>query len=75
MAYMIINVRKRSLVKENGHFPLSPKAFLVWFGFTDEGSITSVDSDGVVRLCPQTDKGLWYPVINLRADVSIETCW
>ncbi|XP_076332121.1 chromosome transmission fidelity 4 [Tachypleus tridentatus] len=44
---------------------LSPKATVVWAGFTDEGTPCTVDSSGVVRLLNL--QNMWFPVANTKS--------
>ncbi|XP_013779027.1 WD repeat and HMG-box DNA-binding protein 1-like [Limulus polyphemus] len=44
---------------------LSPKATVVWAGFTDEGTPCTVDSSGVVRLLSL--QNMWVPVANTKS--------
>jgi chromosome transmission fidelity protein 4 len=67
---MLFHAKKRVLIKENGNLPLSPRSYLAWAGFSDEGSLCTTDSQGIVRLSPTTAKGIWYPVLNLREKLS-----
>lgn len=50
-------------------FPLSPKSTLRWLGFSDEGSLCSVDSAGSLRLL--TPSMLWRPICLLDERVRI----
>ncbi|XP_077537342.1 WD repeat and HMG-box DNA-binding protein 1-like [Haemaphysalis longicornis] len=47
--------------------PLGDKQRLAWAGYTDEGSLCYVDSDGMV--CILSPSGGWLPVCNTRDNV------
>ncbi|XP_071453282.1 WD repeat and HMG-box DNA-binding protein 1 [Hetaerina americana] len=82
--YQIVTVGSRSiggagLLSHPPHpLPLSQKSTLTWIGFTDEGSVASQDSLGVVRLLfvPRSDKrtgyhnaASWVPVCKTNANL------
>ncbi|XP_023235123.1 WD repeat and HMG-box DNA-binding protein 1-like [Centruroides sculpturatus] len=46
--------------------PLSPKSTLFWSGFTDEGTVCTVDSSGIVRLLNFEFNNKWLPVANTK---------
>ena len=48
--------------------PLSPKANLKWIGFTDEGSLATSDSFGILRIF--YDK-IWRPLCALDEQVRV----
>lgn len=49
---------------------LSPKATVYWAGFTDEGTPTVVDSDGVVRVWKSHFGCSWLPICATKKHVS-----
>lgn len=50
---------------------LSPKATVYWAGFTDEGTPTVVDSDGVVRVWKSHFGYSWLPICATKKHVSL----
>jgi len=44
--------------------PLSPGASLHWVGFSEAGSLSTVDSAGVVRQCMRANGFEWVPVLH-----------
>ncbi|CAG0892584.1 unnamed protein product [Cyprideis torosa] len=53
--------------REEGLLPISRGARLAWIGFSDEGTVATADTAGVVRL-----KALfgWIPIANLRENLT-----
>ena len=49
---------------------LSPKAFVSWCGFTDEGTPCVIDSEGIVRLYKDLIGHFWVPIANTKQHVS-----
>jgi chromosome transmission fidelity protein 4 len=49
--------------------PLSPKSTLKWAGFSDEGTVFTLDSAGMIRMFSR--KGYWLPVCDTQTNVSI----
>ncbi|XP_067132973.1 WD repeat and HMG-box DNA-binding protein 1 [Centruroides vittatus] len=47
--------------------PLSPKSTLFWSGFTDEGTVCTVDSSGIIRLLNFEFGNKWLPVANTKS--------
>ncbi|RWS21700.1 WD repeat and HMG-box DNA-binding protein 1-like protein, partial [Leptotrombidium deliense] len=45
---------------------LSPKSTIYWAGFTDEGTLCTVDSVGVIRLYKQLLGNSWTPILDTR---------
>ncbi|WOK95221.1 WD repeat and HMG-box DNA-binding protein 1 [Canna indica] len=48
----------------NCHLPLSPTSILTWFGFSEEGQLSSYDSKGVLRVFSHQYGGSWLPVFS-----------
>jgi chromosome transmission fidelity protein 4 len=48
---------------------LSPKSTLKWAGFSDEGTLFTLDSAGMIRMFSR--KGYWLPVCDTQANVCI----
>ncbi|KAL9998133.1 putative transcription factor WD40-like family [Helianthus debilis subsp. tardiflorus] len=47
-----------------GRLPLSPGACLTWFGFGEEGQLSSFDSMGVLRVFTNQYGGRWIPLFS-----------
>ncbi|XP_074522918.1 WD repeat and HMG-box DNA-binding protein 1 isoform X2 [Halichoeres trimaculatus] len=61
--------RRRKQLIHGENLPLSQRSFLLWLGFTAEGTPCYVDSEGVVRMLNRSLGNTWTPVCNTR-----ETC-
>ncbi|XP_072962033.1 protein ENHANCER OF LHP1 1 [Typha angustifolia] len=46
--------------------PLTPSSHLTWFGFSEEGQLSSYDSEGVLRVFCDHYGGSWLPVFSAR---------
>ncbi|KAG6472940.1 WD repeat and HMG-box DNA-binding protein 1-like [Zingiber officinale] len=44
--------------------PLSPSSSLTWFGFSEEGQLSSYDSKGVLRVFSHQYGGTWLPIFS-----------
>ncbi|WCJ35786.1 transducin family protein / WD-40 repeat family protein [Euphorbia peplus] len=59
-----------------GHLPLSPGSRLVWFGFSEEGQLSSYDSMGVLRVFTSQYGGSWFPLFSAAKEKkSNENYW
>ncbi|XP_038678678.1 WD repeat and HMG-box DNA-binding protein 1-like isoform X2 [Tripterygium wilfordii] len=58
-----------------GRLPLTPGSYLSWFGFTEEGQLSSYDSKGVLRIFTGQYGGTWLPVFSGSRDNSDENYW
>ncbi|KAL5749016.1 hypothetical protein ACOSQ2_026313 [Xanthoceras sorbifolium] len=47
-----------------GRLPLSPGSHLTWFGFSEEGQLSSYDSKGVLRVFTSLYGGSWLPLFS-----------
>ncbi|KAI3759231.1 hypothetical protein L6452_06888 [Arctium lappa] len=45
-----------------GRLPLTPGSCLTWFGFSEEGQLSSFDSMGVLRVFSSQYGGSWFPL-------------
>ncbi|XP_024366191.1 protein ENHANCER OF LHP1 1 [Physcomitrium patens] len=76
LEFMLLNVRtqKRLLT---GRLPLSPGSTLTWIGFSEAGSLSSYDSQGVLRVYSSEFNGCWIPVFSAAAERTKEneTYW
>ncbi|KAF3437994.1 hypothetical protein FNV43_RR20750 [Rhamnella rubrinervis] len=59
-----------------GHLPLTPGSYLVWFGFSEEGQLSSYDSKGVLRVFTSQYGGSWLPLFSASKEKkSDENYW
>ncbi|CAH9092846.1 unnamed protein product [Cuscuta europaea] len=47
-----------------GRLPLTPGSCLTWFGFSEEGQLSSFDSKGVLRVFTNQYGGSWFPLFS-----------
>ncbi|EYU38153.1 hypothetical protein ABFS82_04G141100 [Erythranthe guttata] len=47
-----------------GRLPLTPGSSLTWFGFSEEGQLSSFDSKGVLRVFTSQYGGSWLPLFS-----------
>ncbi|KAL5544857.1 hypothetical protein UlMin_008641 [Ulmus minor] len=47
-----------------GRLPLTPGSHLTWFGFSEEGQLSSYDSKGVLRVFTSQFGGSWLPLFS-----------
>lgn len=58
-----------------GHLPLTPGSCLTWFGFSEEGQLSSYDSKGVLRVFTNQFGGSWLPLFSASKEKSEENYW
>ncbi|CAL1391088.1 unnamed protein product [Linum trigynum] len=59
-----------------GRLPLSPGSHLIWFGFSEEGLLSSYDSKGVLRVFTSQYGGSWLPLFSAnKTKKSDENYW
>ncbi|KAF9593767.1 hypothetical protein IFM89_025392, partial [Coptis chinensis] len=59
-----------------GHLPLTPGSCLSWFGFTEEGQLSSYDSEGTLRVFTNQFGGSWIPLFSASKEKkSDESYW
>ncbi|GAA0156858.1 chromatin/chromatin-binding, or -regulatory protein [Lithospermum erythrorhizon] len=59
-----------------GLLPLTPGSHLSWFGYTEEGRLSSFDSKGILRVFMNQFGGSWLPLFSARkAKKSDENYW
>ncbi|XP_026855638.2 WD repeat and HMG-box DNA-binding protein 1 [Electrophorus electricus] len=58
--------RKKRQAIHGEPLPLSRKSYLVWMGFSAEGTPFCVDSEGIVRMLNRSLGNTWTPVCNIR---------
>ncbi|KAL6175383.1 hypothetical protein ACLB2K_052024 [Fragaria x ananassa] len=51
-----------------GRLPLTPGSSLTWFGFSEEGKLSSCDSKGVLRVFTSEYGGSWFPLFSACKD-------
>ncbi|XP_066532037.1 WD repeat and HMG-box DNA-binding protein 1 isoform X2 [Hoplias malabaricus] len=67
LGVQLLTLGRKKQQKIHGEpLPLSRKSYLVWMGFSAEGTPCSVDSDGVVRMLNRSMGNTWTPVCNTR---------
>ncbi|XP_075479186.1 protein ENHANCER OF LHP1 1 [Primulina tabacum] len=59
-----------------GRLPLTPGSCLTWFGFSDDGQLSSFDSKGVLRVYTNLYGGSWLPLFSAsKLNKSEENFW
>ncbi|KAE8125017.1 hypothetical protein FH972_019855 [Carpinus fangiana] len=58
-----------------GRLPLTPGSHLTWFGFSEEGQLSSYDSKGVLRVFTSQYGGSWLPLFSASKEKSDENYW
>ncbi|KAG2664398.1 hypothetical protein I3760_16G080400 [Carya illinoinensis] len=58
-----------------GRLPLTPGSRLTWFGFSEEGLLSSNDSKGVLRVFTNQYGGSWLPLFSASKEKSDENYW
>ncbi|XP_062116825.1 protein ENHANCER OF LHP1 1 [Humulus lupulus] len=58
-----------------GRLPLTPGSHLIWFGFSDEGQLSSYDSKGVLRVFTSQFGGSWLPLFSASKEKKSENYW
>ncbi|XP_076151713.1 WD repeat and HMG-box DNA-binding protein 1 [Alosa pseudoharengus] len=67
LGVQLLQLGRRSRQVIHGEpLPISRKSYLVWLGFSAEGTPCSIDSEGVVRLLNRSLGNTWTPVCNTR---------
>lgn len=51
---------------------LSPGHLLQWIGFSEEGQLTTMDTDGVFRMLSNGYGNHWIPCLDVKAKYNIE---
>ncbi|KAG0628761.1 hypothetical protein M758_1G051200 [Ceratodon purpureus] len=65
--FLLLNVRNQKRLLA-GRLPLSPDSTLTWLGFTESGSLSSYDSQGILRVYSSEFNGCWIPVFSAAAE-------
>ncbi|KAG2330058.1 hypothetical protein Bca52824_001238 [Brassica carinata] len=63
MEFRVLNTCKMTQ-QLNGRVALTPGSRLTWIGFSEEGSFSSFDSEGVLRVFTSQYGGSWIPVFS-----------
>ncbi|XP_010495876.1 PREDICTED: WD repeat and HMG-box DNA-binding protein 1-like [Camelina sativa] len=63
MEFRVLNISKMT-EELKGRVALTPGSRLTWIGFSDEGSLSSYDSKGVLRVFTGQYGGSWIPVFS-----------
>ncbi|KAL1554815.1 WD repeat and HMG-box DNA-binding protein 1-like [Salvia divinorum] len=59
-----------------GRLPLTPGSKLTWFGFSEEGQLSSFDSKGILRVFTSQFGGTWLPLFSAsKIKKSEENYW
>ncbi|KAJ7956527.1 WD repeat and HMG-box DNA-binding protein 1 [Quillaja saponaria] len=59
-----------------GRLPLTPGSYLKWFGFSEEGQLSSYDSKGMLRVFTSQYGGSWHPLFSAdKEKKSDENYW
>ncbi|TQD85540.1 hypothetical protein C1H46_028906 [Malus baccata] len=59
-----------------GRLPLTPSSHLTWFGFSEEGQLSSYDSKGAMRVFTSQYGGSWLPLFSASKEMkSNENYW
>ncbi|XP_007527438.2 WD repeat and HMG-box DNA-binding protein 1 [Erinaceus europaeus] len=58
--------KKKKQILHGDPLPLTRKSYLVWVGFSAEGTPCYVDSEGIVRMLNRGFGNTWTPVCNTR---------
>lgn len=74
MSFQVLRVgggKGRHPVAFPSPLPLSPRSFLAWAGFTDEGTPLTMDSAGIVRMMHYRYGYTWTVVLDSKLHVSL----
>ncbi|KAG5618412.1 hypothetical protein H5410_018236 [Solanum commersonii] len=61
LEFRVFNIRSGTQPRR-GRLPLTPGSCLSWFGFSEEGHLSSFDSTGVLRVFTNQYGGSWLPL-------------
>ncbi|KAM5337026.1 WD repeat and HMG-box DNA-binding protein 1 [Glossophaga mutica] len=64
--YLLEMGKKKKQILRGDPLPLTRKSYLVWVGFSAEGSPCFVDSEGIVRMLNRGLGNTWTPVCNTK---------
>ncbi|XVE56745.1 hypothetical protein DITRI_Ditri04bG0035600 [Diplodiscus trichospermus] len=63
LEFRIFNISKGTQLFK-GRLPLTPGSYLTWFGFSEEGQLSSYDSKGMLRVFTSQFGGNWIPLFS-----------
>ncbi|KAK2633663.1 hypothetical protein Ddye_002049 [Dipteronia dyeriana] len=63
LEFRVFNIAKGTQPLK-GRLPLSPGSHLTWFGFSEDGQLSSYDSKGVLRVFTSLYGGSWLPLFS-----------
>ncbi|KAK1404536.1 WD repeat and HMG-box DNA-binding protein 1 [Heracleum sosnowskyi] len=63
LEFRVFNICSGTLPKR-GKLPITPGSSLTWFGFSEEGQLSSFDSKGVLRVFSNQYGGSWLPLFS-----------
>ncbi|XP_045679931.1 WD repeat and HMG-box DNA-binding protein 1 isoform X1 [Phyllostomus hastatus] len=64
--YLLELGKKKKQILRGDPLPLTRKSYLVWVGFSAEGTPCFVDSEGIVRMLNRGLGNIWTPVCNTK---------
>ncbi|KAE8716446.1 Transducin family protein / WD-40 repeat family protein isoform 2 [Hibiscus syriacus] len=67
LEFTLFNISKGTQVFR-GRLPLTPGSYLTWFGFSEEGQISSYDSKGFLRVFTSQYGGNWLPLFSANKE-------
>ncbi|CAN4086211.1 unnamed protein product [Withania somnifera] len=75
LEFRVFNIRTGAQARR-GRLPLTPGSCLSWFGFSEEGHLSSFDSKGVLRVFTNQYGGSWFPLFSAsKLKKSEENYW
>lgn len=75
LEFRVFNIRSGTQPRR-GRLPLTPGSCLSWFGFSEEGHLSSFDSTGVLRVFTNQYGGSWLPLFSAsKLKKSEENYW
>ncbi|XWS60390.1 hypothetical protein CRYUN_Cryun07bG0032400 [Craigia yunnanensis] len=75
LEFRIFNISKGTQPFK-GRLPLTPGSYLTWFGFSEEGQLSSYDSKGLLRVFTSQYGGNWLPLFSSSKErKSSENYW
>ncbi|GAB6021814.1 WD repeat and HMG-box DNA binding-domain containing protein 1 [Chamberlinius hualienensis] len=67
LSIMLLNITWKNISSNIYSLPLSAGSTLAWIGFTDEGTPSAVDSEGVVRVLQKSAGDCWIEIANTKS--------
>ncbi|XP_030521443.2 protein ENHANCER OF LHP1 1 [Rhodamnia argentea] len=73
--FTVFNISKSTKAMQ-GRLPLTPGSQLMWFGFSEEGLLSSYDSKGLLKIFASQYGGSWVPLFSAsKVKRSDESYW